>query len=240
MTEQGHGTAEVPSRAPLSLEDGYRLQRQRVARRLAEGGSQAGWKLGFTSQGAMARLGLAEPVAGVVWGGAVLASGATVRRAEFATLRIEPEVALILARDIGAVLPESALISAVGAAHAAIEVVDSGPVPPRGVGEIVAGNIAFARAVIGDPIPGGVESLADLSASVVVDGECRGTGSGREVYGGPLAALAWLVRFLSARGAVLRAGDIVLTGAFLPAIPVESGACEVVVGDAARVMVRVV
>jgi 2-keto-4-pentenoate hydratase len=48
------------------------------------------------------------------------------------------------------------------------------------------------------------------------------------------------VRFLSARGAVLRAGDIVLTGALLPAVPVDSGVCEVIVGDAARVVVRVV
>jgi 2-keto-4-pentenoate hydratase len=240
VTEHGHGTAEVPSAAPLALEDGYRLQRQWVDQRLAEGDRQAGWKLGFTSQEAMGRLGLAEPVAGVVWGGAVLASGATLRRAEFATLRMEAEVALILARDIDAALPESALVGAIGAAHAAVEVVDSGPVPPRGVGEIVAGNIAFARAVIGDPIPGGVESLEDLPASVMVDGEWRGTGSGREAYGGPLAALAWLVRFLSARGAVLRAGDIVLTGALLPAVPVDSGVCEVIVGDAARVVVRVV
>jgi 2-keto-4-pentenoate hydratase len=45
-----------------------------------------------------------------------------------------------------------------------------------------------------------------------VDGTVTGSGTGADVFGGPIQALAWLVGNLSSRGLTLSPGQVVTTG----------------------------
>jgi 2-keto-4-pentenoate hydratase len=55
------------------------------------------------------------------------------------------------------------------------------------------------------------------------NGEVAATAAGAAVSGHPASAVAWLVRWMAARGGGLRAGDIVLSGGMTAVVPLAPG-----------------
>ena len=55
------------------------------------------------------------------------------------------------------------------------------------------------------------------------NGVMTGSAAGAEVMGNPAAAVAWLANKMSCFGESLDAGDIILSGSFMKAIPAEKG-----------------
>ena len=56
--------------------------------------------------------------------------------------------------------------------------------------------------------------------TTTIAGDYKGEGFGRDVMGHPFAALAWLANALQDRGHQLLAGQVVLTGSLVPAMPI--------------------
>jgi 2-keto-4-pentenoate hydratase len=63
----------------------------------------------------------------------------------------------------------------------------------------------------------------DVTMTMTVDGAPVSTGNGAACLGDPLAALLWLARLADRSGDPLQAGQVVLSGALGPMVPVEAG-----------------
>jgi 2-keto-4-pentenoate hydratase len=64
---------------------------------------------------------------------------------------------------------------------------------------------------------------ADVQMWLTKDGSVASTGTGSACLGDPLNALLWLARTARRYGSPLRRGDVVLSGALGPMIPVSAG-----------------
>ncbi|HEY3471686.1 MAG TPA: fumarylacetoacetate hydrolase family protein, partial [Amycolatopsis sp.] len=65
--------------------------------------------------------------------------------------------------------------------------------------------------------------LRTVQMTLSRNGSVVSKGSGADCLGSPLAAARWLASTLARRGDPLRAGDVVLTGALGPMVPVAPG-----------------
>ena len=138
------------------------------------------------------------------------------------------KIAFVLAADLDRDdLTEETVRSAVGQAVAALEIVDS-----RIAGwvitlvDTVADNASSGLYVLGDePVELGDRDLRDVEMVMIDDtGAEVSSGSGADCMGDPIAALLWLARTAHDVGSPLRAGDVVLSGALGPMVPVTAGA----------------
>lgn len=196
----------------------------RVAARVAQqrGETVGAWKIGATALDNLRDLGATQPIYGRVAARAIRQSPCRLRFDELMTPVDECEFAFVLADDLPAQGPRSTgpwsaetLVDRIAALHPAIEVGErriarTHPVP---IAALVADDSAAGHLVLGAAVPDWRRH--DLAAAVVtlsIDGVERRRGSGREVLGHPLHALAWLANRRAAEGAPLKAGDIVTTG----------------------------
>jgi 2-keto-4-pentenoate hydratase len=130
---------------------------------------------------------------------------------------VEAEFILEMGRDISPCEnPDAAtLAGAVRAMHAGVETAGSPLATINDLGPLaVVSDFGNNHGIIVGPeiTDWRARDLAALAACTSINGMLAGEGSAAKVAGGPLAALAFLVGNLGARGIVLRAGDYVSTG----------------------------
>lgn len=205
------GTMPDPP-CPITLAQGYGLA-DRAAPAL---GAMVGWKIGATSDNAMAFLGIAEPIRGRIFAERVWKDGDTALLAGARPAEAEPELAFVLAHDLVAGGDPAA---AVGAVHAAAEIVrPSHGAPFRlGAGFIVADNAAGLGVLIGPQLPLTVlDSPERVRIAIRGPDGATAAGTADAVMGHPFHALAWLARHLGR----VPAGSLVLAGAMARAIPI--------------------
>jgi 2-keto-4-pentenoate hydratase len=91
---------------------------------LAAGHKALGWKLAFGSPAAMERLRISAPLVGFLTDRALVDSGATLSLASWTKPAAEPEIAVLLGKDLPANCDREAAIQAIAALGPAIEVAD--------------------------------------------------------------------------------------------------------------------
>jgi len=208
----------------LSVADAYMIQQLNLERRLADGARLIGRKVGLTSAPMQQMLGVDEPDYGVLLDDMLIEEGDDIDLGRLIEPRVEAEIAFLMGDDLAG--PGA---SAVAAAHAvagampALEIIDS-----RIAGwkitltDTVADNASSALLVLGGRVtPVRALDLRLLGTTISRNGVHVDSGAGAAVLGNPLRCVAWLANKLSAFGASLRAGDIVLAGALHRAIPVR-------------------
>ena len=232
---QATGTPCAPVRdllPPGDIDAAYAVQTALIAAWTAAGARVVGRKIGLTNPKVQAQLGVDRPDFGVLLDDMQVGSEETVDIDRLLQPRIEAEVAFVLAHDLDGSGPFDAATvrGAVGHAVAALEIVDSRVAGwDIGIVDTVADNGSSALFVLGDTRAGtaGLNPVDVTMTLVRTDTEGRtetvSQGSGADCLGDPLAALAWLATEARDRGAPLRAGDVVLSGALGPMVDVRPG-----------------
>ena len=208
------------------LEDAYAIQKINTGLWQATGRTTTGAKIGLTSKAVQAQLGVSEPDFGLLWGDLAFSAGDEVSVAHFMQPKAEAEIAFVLERDLA--LPALTLkdvISAVAYILPAVEIVDSA---------IAGWNIALVDTVADNASSGGyvlgdsprLLTQVDLRTCGMLlsrDGKLVSHGVGAACLGNPLNALLWLAKKMMEMETPLRAGNLVLSGALGPMVPVAAG-----------------
>jgi 2-keto-4-pentenoate hydratase len=218
----------------LSLADAYRVTPLLRTAFEARGEKIVGRKIGFTNFGMWKAFGVDAPV----WGYATdhttfdLAQTRTVKTADFAEPRIEPEIMFGLNAAPAAGMTDDALLDCVDWIALGYEVVQSIFTGWKfTAADVVAANGVHGRLLVGNRhavAPRKAQWLRELAAFEVVlscDGAVSQKGGGALVLGSPLNALRHLVDLLAKdrHNPPLRAGEIISTGTLTLAMPVVAG-----------------
>lgn len=189
--------------------------------RLEAGERRLGWKLAFGSLEGKERLGISAPLVGFMTEDALLEDGATCSVAGWENPVFECEVAVRMSRGVEPGAGPAVAAEAIGALAPAIEVVELSP-PPAHVEQVLASNIYHRHVVLGPTTA--VDSLEGVACRVLVeDVEVSRTAEPEELTGDTPALLAHVADVLGAMGERLSAGDVVITGAVVPPMPVPAG-----------------
>ena len=209
----------------LSLAEAYRVQLGLIARRVAAGERQVGWKVGLTAKTIQEQIGVHEPVFGCL-----LAEGLKESRHRFqhrALIRpgFENEVCVRLGRELaGANCDIAAARRAVECCHPALEIIETRGDFKANLALALADNAQQKAIVLGPPAQFTDDlDLAAIAVRVAINGEEVATGRGEAVLGHPLNALVWLAKALAPFGRGLSAGELVMTGSFTRQFAVRPG-----------------
>ena len=226
LWSEGRSVPALPAALrPVTCDDGWAIQRALDD----HAGPPAGWKLAATSAAGQALVGADGPLAGRIYRRCVAASGAQLDAAALTMRVAEPEFAFRIVRDIAAIgspVTREGVLAAVGALMPAVEVPDSRFDDYLAVGlpSMLADGLCCGFLVLGDDVEDwDPDDLPARPVALRRNGEVVAEGTGANVLGDPVAALVWLARHLHDRGAALRAGDVVTTGACTIPHVVRSG-----------------
>ncbi|HEV7652074.1 MAG TPA: fumarylacetoacetate hydrolase family protein [Actinophytocola sp.] len=228
-TARATGRPCAPVRTLLpdgDVEAAYAVQSAWVADRVRAGARAVGRKIGLTSPAVRAQLGVDQPDFGVLLDDMAGAPGVPAEMSRLLQPRIEAEVAFVLAHDLdGPDTGPAAVAAATAHVVAALEIVDSRIEGwDIGIVDTVADNASSGLFVLGTtPVPLGGIDLPRCEMTMRRGTEVVSAGTGAACLGDPLAAVAWLASTARRLGDPLRAGEIVLSGALGPVVPVAPG-----------------
>ena len=225
-----YGAGAVPplreGLAPADADGAYAVQSINTAYWVAEGRRVVGRKVGLTAKAVQAQLGVNQPDFGVLFDDMEIADGGVLLASRTLQPKAEAEIAFILASDLAEPdVTREQVAQSVAEVMAAIEIVDSRIADWKiTFADTVADNGSAAFYVLGTerkPLTG--LDLWTCGMALEVNGEVVSLGAGAACLGHPLNAVTWLARTLAARGEPLRKGDVVLSGALGPMVPIKPG-----------------
>lgn len=218
-----------PHLQPQDEAAGYRIQRAVHAALATDLGGLAGHKIGCTSKVMQDYLGIPHPCAGGVLARDVHEDGARLPSADYIRVGVECEIGVRLSRDLTpaeAPFTADSVADAISSAIPAIEIVDDRYArwETLGAPTLIADDFFAAGCVLGNAVSwGSVPDLAGVRGRALINGAVAGEGSGADVLGHPLHALAWLANHLAEQGEALKVGQLVLTGSLVKTIWLQPG-----------------
>ena len=193
---------------------------------LAGGRRVRGRKVGLTSPAVQQQLGVNQPDFGVLLDDMEFLDGDEVPADRLAQPRIEAEVAFVVGSDLDGAAPSwGEFLVSLAYALPALEIVDSAIADWKiGIVDTIADNASSGLYVLGQqPVAIGQLAGTELGMQLAVNGATVSVGSGAACLGHPLRAAYWLARTMAARGQPLRRGELILSGALGPMVPVAAG-----------------
>jgi 2-keto-4-pentenoate hydratase len=206
----------LTERSDLTLDDAYYIQLANVKRVEGMGYKVSGKKIGITSLAMQKQLGIDEPDYGHLFDVMECKNG-EINTDELIQPKIEAEVAFVLKESLtgGNVTPED-VRNATDYITAAFEIIDSRVADWRiALRDTVSDNASTGRYILGNRHEHlGCVDLAYEGMKLSKNGKQIDEGTGAAVLGDPCVAVAWLANRLWGYGVELRAGEVILSGAF--------------------------
>jgi 2-keto-4-pentenoate hydratase len=210
----------------MTAEDAYAVQEANTQFWLGQGRNAVGAKIGLTAKAVQKQLGVDQPDFGILFADMAVADGETVAPGRLLQPKVEAEVAFVLARTPNPdALTTAELIGCIDYALPAIEIVDS-RIANWDIKfvDTVADNASSGLFVLGTR-PVRLDALDLRLCGMVLEknGDPTSFGAGAACLGNPLHALGWLAGKMAEVGRPLQAGDVILSGALGPMVPVAPG-----------------
>lgn len=216
-------SAQVPG---LTLSDAYRVQMVTIDRKVANGASIVGKKIGLTSKAMQNMFGVDTPDVGHLLDEMQVANGGAISARRVLQPRVEAEIAFVLERDlVGPQVTPLDVLLATEYVVPALEIVDSRVADWKiTLTDTVADNASSGLFVLGEQQFRVEEVDLELVGMVLSrNGEIVNTGVGAACLGHPANCVAWLANQMHAFGTALRAGEVILSGAMSAAVPAVAG-----------------
>lgn len=207
------------------VETAYRVQSRNIDGLLESGRTVVGRKIGLTSPAVQKQLGVDQPDFGVLLDDFNVSADDVVDSTRLLQPRIEAEIAFILSADIDAPVAAEDASHFVSEIFASFEIVDSRIAGwDISLADTVADNASSGLYILGDSVSRvSAPDLREITMTMTADGERVSSGKGSDCLGSPWAALVWLANTSLSYGAPLRAGEVILSGALGPMVPVKRG-----------------
>jgi 2-keto-4-pentenoate hydratase len=211
----------------IGMEDAYAIQKDFVAHTVAQGREVRGYKVGLTSKAMQEMSGSTEPDFSAMTDDLFLPEDTPIDHARFFRPLIEIEIAFVMKSALKGpgILPVDVL-RATDFVLPSIEVVDFrvGPAPGMTVVDTVADLAACGAAILGaNPCRLEDIDLRRVHGQMIINGKVEQEGYASAVLGNPVTSVAWLANKLGEFGITFEAGQTILTGSFVRAMPVKAG-----------------
>lgn len=210
----------------MTQDEAYAVQLAVVERKVSRGLRVVGKKIGLTSRAMQEMFGVNQPDYGHILDAMVWNHAEPLPMDRLIQPKCEGEIAFVLGEDIqGPGVNLAQVLKATRYVIPVLEVIDSRIRDWRiKLADTIADNASSAMVVLGGrALPPGELDLRLTGMLLEKNGQIVATASGAAVLGHPAAAVAWLANKLAQFSIPLRAGEIVLAGAFCAAIAVQSG-----------------
>lgn len=218
--------------APLSsafgltdITEAYDIQKINNDKRIANGEIVVGKKIGLTSFAVQKQLGVDQPDYGLLFQTNQVENGGQTQIENYLQPKVEAEIALVLGSDLSGDITMEDLIQATDYAIASIEIVDSRIQDWKiTITDTIADNASASHFVLGEKMEK-LENLDLINGKMELykNGVLVSEGKGEACMGNPLNAALWLAKTMISLGVPLKKGEILLTGALGPMVPVVAG-----------------
>ena len=222
LMNAGHDLKPIPAltdEAPdMEVADAYKIAADIIGHKIGNGRKIAGMKVGVTTVGAMKAFGMDSPAYGIILDNMTVRDGGRVKMSSLIQPKVEAEIAFRFKASLqGPGVDAAQVIAAIDYVFPALEIIDSRFQDWRvKEQDLIADNTASALVVLGNThlSPADLD-LTTEEAVMEVDGVEAGRGTGAQVLGNPVNAIAWLANKLGEQGRGIVAGQFVIPGSLV-------------------------
>ncbi|HLS31481.1 MAG TPA: fumarylacetoacetate hydrolase family protein [Flavobacteriaceae bacterium] len=218
-----------PIRSYLNEKDlstAYQIQKMNIDAKIEKGAKEVGKKIGLTSKKVQTQLGVDQPDFGILLDAMQIKNGSTVAFSEFMQPKAEAEIAFVLKEDLAQEnITLANIVSAIDYALPAIEIVGSRIENwDIKITDTIADNASSSHFVLGkNPVDLKDIDLENCQMQLYLNNKKSSEGQGKDCLGNPLNAVLWLAQKMKALGNPLRKGEVILSGALGPMVPISEG-----------------
>jgi 2-oxopent-4-enoate/cis-2-oxohex-4-enoate hydratase len=218
-------TSPLTERFPeMSIDDAYAVNMRLRHLRGARGDKEVGKKIGVTSFAVQDMLGVDQPDFGFLFDTMAFEDEMPISQ-HLVAPRAEGELAFILKSDLlGPGISDADVLAATESVIPCFEVVDSRIADWKiKIQDTISDNASCGLYALGKPCsPEGLD-FPNLQMKVFKNGELLSEGMGSAALESPVKCVAWLANTLGNYGIKLEAGDLILSGSWVPLEPVQAG-----------------